>query len=65
MSDFVSHVLFFLPLLFVIVLMSAFYADPDDRSALRTVPRRFLVYLGSCAGIAVLMLLCEAVFASV
>jgi len=64
-SDLVSHVLHLLPLLGGIVVMSAFYADPEDASAFRTVPRRFLVYVGACAAVAAVMLLCEALFASV
>lgn len=65
MRDLVGHVLFLLPLLGVIVTMSAFYAEAEDGPALRSVPRRFLVYLGSCAAVSVVMLLCEALFASV
>lgn len=64
MSLFV-HLAFFLALSLVIVLMNAFYADAHDRRALASVPRRYLVFVGSCAAIAVGMLLVEMLFAGV
>ena len=60
-----SHIGFFLALSFVIVVMSAFYSEASDEGALRTVPRRYLVFVVTCALIAAVMLACEALFAGV
>jgi hypothetical protein len=60
-----EHVLFFLLLSLAIVVMSAFYSEPEDAPALRSVPRRYGVFVLACAVIAVVMLLLERVFASV
>jgi hypothetical protein len=35
-----------------IVLITAFLSHADDASALRDVPRRLLVFVGSCAAVA-------------
>lgn len=59
------HLLLFVVVSFVIVVMSAFYAERDDTLALSSVPRRLAVFLGSCAVVAVVLLVCEQVFASV
>jgi hypothetical protein len=64
-SPFLVHVLLFLALLVPIVVLSAFYSEPEDGPALRSVPRRFAVYLASSAAVAGVMLLLERVFASV
>lgn len=64
-GSFLAHLGFFLALSLAIVVMSAFYAEASDRRALRSVPRRYLVFLGSCALIAGVMLVLEAVFAGV
>lgn len=65
MISFVPHVLLFCALSVVIVVMGAFYAERDDGRALRSVPRRLVVFLLSCAAVAVVMLIAEATFASV
>ena len=65
MSGFTSHVAFFLALSFVIVVMSAFYSEPADEPAFRSIGRRYLVFVVSCAAIAGVMLACEALFAGV
>jgi len=59
------HVALFLILSLAIVVMSAFYTEPEDGPALRSVPRRYAVFVAACAGVAVVMLLLEALFASV
>lgn len=64
-GGFLQHVGLFLALLVPIVVMSAFYADPEDGSALRSVPRRYAVYVASSVAVALVMLLCERLFASV
>lgn len=61
----VAHVGFFLALSFVIVVMSAFYSDAEDAPALRSVPRRYGVFVGACAVVAAAMLGLEMLFASV
>lgn len=61
----VFHVGFFLVLAFAIVLMGAFYSEADDAVAWKSFPRRFLVFLLSCAGITVVMLICQTLFAGV
>lgn len=60
----VFHVGFFLLLALVIVVLSAFYAEVEDGPALRSVPRRFAVFVGSCTAVAVVMLVLEALFTS-
>ena len=60
----VFHLVFFLVLALAIVVLSAFYAEVEDAPALRSVPRRFLVFVGACAAVAVAMLLLEALFVS-
>ena len=60
-----QHVLFFLVLSLAIVVMSAFYSEPEDAPALRSVPRRYGVFVLACAVIAIVMLLLERIFASV
>jgi len=58
------HLGFFLLLSFVIVVLSAFYAEVEDGPALRSVPKRFAVFVGACAAVAVVMLVLETVFTS-
>ena len=65
MSGFGAHFAFFLALSLAIVVMSAFYSEPEDAPALRSVPRRYLVFVSACAGVAAVMLALEYVFASV
>lgn len=60
-----AHIGFFLLLSFAIVVFSAFYSEAQDGPALRSVPKRYVVFVGACAAVAVVMLGLEAVFASV
>jgi hypothetical protein len=64
-TDLLPHVLFFLALSAAIVIMAAFYAEPEDGPALRSIPRRYVVFVLSCAGVALVMLVLEHLFASV
>lgn len=57
------HVGFFLVLSLAIVVMSAFYSEVDDAPALRSIPRRYGVFVGACALVAVVMLVLERLFA--
>ncbi len=59
------HLALFMVLAAAIVVMSAFYAEVEDRTALASVPRRLVVFVGSCALLAAVMLFCEHTFASV
>ncbi len=61
----VAHIVFFLALSLVIVVLSAFYSEAEDGPALRSVPRRFAVFVGACASVATVMLVLETLFASV
>lgn len=65
MNGLIVHVGLFVVLSFAIVVMGALYAEPDDRKALASVPRRLTVFLVSCALVAGLMLVLEHTFASV
>lgn len=60
-----AHIGFFLVLSLAIVVMSAFYSEPEDGPALRSVPRRFLVFVEACAVVGGVMLVLEALFVSV
>jgi hypothetical protein len=60
-----AHVGFFLVLSLAIVVMSAFYSEVEDGPALRSVPRRYAVFIGACAVVAGVMLALEHLFASV
>ena len=60
-----QHLGFFVALAAAIVLLGTFYGEPDDAAAFRALPRRLVVFLGSCALVAVVMLACEHLFASV
>ena len=62
--SFALHVGFFLLLALVIVVLGAFYSEVEDGPALRSVPRRLVVFVGACAGVALVMLVLEALFAS-
>ncbi len=61
----VPHIGLFLILALVIVVCGAFYGEPDDSIALRSLPRRYLVFVVSCSVVAALMLLAETFFAGV
>ena len=65
MSELLAHVLYFLALSVPIVILGAFYSHPEDGPALRSLPKRYLIFVASCAAVAALMLLLETLFASV
>jgi len=58
----IQHVLFFLALSVPIVVIGAFYSEPEDAPALRNLPRRYAVFVGACALVALVMLALEALF---
>ena len=59
------HIGFFLLLALAIVVMSAFYSDEEDGPALRSIPRRYAVFVCACASVAAVMLVLEHLFAGV
>ena len=59
------HALLFLALALPIVVMGAFYSEPEDGPALRSVPRRYGVFVLACASVAAVMLVLESLFVSV
>lgn len=65
MRDLGFHLGLFVILAIAIVTLSAFFADPEDEPALRSVPRRLLVLIAGCAILAGLILLAEHTVASV
>lgn len=65
MSDLAVHVLLFLLLSVPIVVMGAFFSEPEDGPALRSVPKRYAVFVFACGVVAAIMLILEAVFVSV
>lgn len=60
-----EHIGFFLLLALVIVTLSAFYSEPEDGPALRSLPRRYGVFVGACALVAAVMLVLARLFVSV
>lgn len=64
MSGLVEHIAFFLLLSIPIVVMGAFYSDLDDGPALRSLPKRYGVFVGACGVVAGVMLLLELLFVS-
>jgi hypothetical protein len=64
-TELAIHAGLFCLLSLAIVVMGAFYSERDDRRALASVPRRYAVFLASCAGVALVMLALEHLFASV
>lgn len=65
MSDLAVHVLLFLLLSVPIVVMGAFFSEPEDGPALRSVPKRYAVFVFACGVVAAIMLVLEALFVSV
>ena len=60
-----AHVVLFLVLSLAIVVLSAFYSEAEDGPALRSIPRRYVVFVAACAVVAAVMLVLERLFVSV
>ena len=60
----IGHILLFLAVSVPIVIMSAFYSHPDDGPALRSVPRRYAVFVVSCGVVALVMSVLQWLFVS-
>lgn len=65
MNDLWVHLLLFVILSAVIVLMSAFFSEPEDGPALRSFPKRLVVFLVGCGILTGVLLLFEHTLASV
>ena len=64
MNPLFAHILLFLLLAVPVVVLGAFYSEPEDGPALRSVPRRYVVFVTACATVALVMLGLEALFVS-
>ncbi|HVS20176.1 MAG TPA: hypothetical protein VMT18_16350 [Planctomycetota bacterium] len=64
MSGFVVHLVLFLGASVPIVVLGAFYAEPDDARAFAALPRRFATFLVGCGVLALIMLALEHTFAA-
>lgn len=65
MKDLGLHLLLFGLAGTVVVVIGTLFSEPDDRAALRALPRRLLVFFAGCAVVAGVMLLLEHTVASV
>jgi len=63
-NDLLIHLALFLAISIAIVTLGAFYSEPDDARALRSLPRRLATFVIGCVVLAVVMLVCEHTFAS-
>jgi len=63
MSSLLEHLLLFAAVAFAIALMGSFYAEPDDARALRSLPRRYALFLFGCALVVLVLLGAERLFA--
>lgn len=64
MNDLLVHLVLFLAISLAIVTLGAFYAEPDDAKALRSLPRRLAAFVIGCGILAAVVLVCEHTFAS-
>ncbi len=65
MNDIGVHMLLFALIGIGIIAIASFYSEPADRPALRTIPRRFVVFVIGCGILAALMILAESTVAGV
>ena len=65
MNDLAVHLGLFVLVGLGIVALAAFYAEADDRAALRSLPRRFAMFALGCGILAGLVVLAEHTVASV
>lgn len=64
MNDLLVHVLLFLGASVPIVVLGAFFSEPDDARAFAALPRRFATFLMGCGALALVMLVLEHTFAA-
>jgi len=65
MNDLGVHLGLFALISLVIVTCGAFYGEPDDARALRTVPMRLAWFFGGCAVLVLVVLVIEHTFSRV
>jgi hypothetical protein len=65
MNDLGVHLLLFALISVLIVTCGAFYGEPDDARALRTVPLRLAWFVGGCAILVLIVIVIEHTFARV
>jgi hypothetical protein len=63
-NDLFVHLLLFLGASVPVVVLGAFFAEPDDARAFAGLPRRFATFLVGCGVLALVMLALEHTFAS-
>jgi len=59
------HIVLFLIASVAIVGMGSCYSDAEDAPALRNFPRRYLMFVGGCGLLALIMIVLEHTIASV
>jgi hypothetical protein len=64
-NDLFVHLLLFTLVAVAIVTCGAFYGEPDDTRALRSVPRRLAWFFGGCALLVLIVLVIEHTVARV
>lgn len=64
MKDLPFHLALFAFVGLAIVSLSSFYAESDDRAALRGIVRRFAYFAFGCTVLVGVILFCESFFAS-
>ena len=65
MREMLLHVVLFLIASLAIVGLGSCYADAEDGPALRSFPRRYLMFVAGCAVLALIMIVLEQTVASV
>lgn len=65
MNDLPVHILLFLVVIGTIAYFNAIFADTQEAVAVRSVPRRVLMFVIGCGILALIMLACEHTFARV
>ena len=65
MKDLPIHLALFAAISLAIVTTAAIYAQPSDRAAFLSIPRRFAVFVLGCGILAAVMLAVEHLFAGV
>lgn len=65
MNDLPTHLALFAAITLAITGVGALYAERDDAKALRSLPKRFVVFFLGCGLVAAILLFVEHTFASV
>lgn len=64
MTSLLLHLVLFVGASVPIVVLGAFFSEPDDARAFASLPRRGATFLAGCTILAVVMLICEHTFAA-